>query len=123
MLQDEQNVLVYEAIRVDLSTHRVLVQGRPVHLTDLQFRLLCYLILHAGQALSRQEILSNVWGLPPNAKTRTLDMHICTLRKELGLTDSLETVFRIGYRLRLPCQKEESQQRQQTKEKSIKKKI
>lgn len=102
MLQDEQKVLVYGTICVDLSTHKVAAQGQPVHLSNMQYRLLCYLIQHAGQILLRQEILSNVWNSPPNIKTRTLDMHICALRKKLGLNDRLETVFQIGYRLRLP---------------------
>ncbi len=109
MSQGNQTVLMYGSIRVELSTHRVLVQSSPVRLAKMEYRLLCYMIQHTGQALSRQEILYNVWHSPPNVKTRTLDMHISTLRKKLGLCDSLETVFQIGYRLRLPSKKEESQ--------------
>lgn len=108
MLQDEQTVLVYGKLCVDLPTQSVTVQGRPVHLAKMEYCLLCYLLQHAGQVLSRQEILANVWGSPPNVKTRTLDMHIHALRKKLGLNDSLETVFQIRYRLRLPSQKEKS---------------
>ena len=102
MPQDEQTVLVYGNLRVDLPTQSVTVQIRPVHLAKMEYRLLCYFIQHKGQVLSRQEILANVWGSPPNVKTRTLDMHIHALRKKLGLTNNLETVFRIGYRLSLP---------------------
>ncbi len=95
MPQIDQNTLIYGSIRVELSAHRVLVQGKPVHLAKMEYRLLCYLIQHEGQVLSRQEILSNVWDSPPNVKTRTLDMHI-------GLADRLKTVFRVGYRLSSP---------------------
>ena len=100
MLQDEQTVLVYGKLCVDLPTRSVTVQGRPVHLAKMEYCLLCYLLQHAGQVLSRQEILANVWASPPNVRTRTLDMHIHALRKKLGLNEDLETVFRIGYKLR-----------------------
>ena len=76
----EQDALIYGPIRVELLTHKVLAQGKFVHLAKMEYRLLCYLILHEGQVLSRQEILTNIWNLPPNVKTRTLDMHIHTLR-------------------------------------------
>ena len=89
----EQDALIYGPIRVELLTHKVLAQGKFVHLAKMEYRLLCYLILHEGQVLSRQEILTNIWNLPPNVKTRTLDMHIHTLRKKLGLAD----VFSVGF--------------------------
>lgn len=69
----EQDALIYGPIRVELLTHKVLAQGKFVHLAKMEYRLLCYLILHEGQVLSRQEILTNIWNLPPNVKTRTLD--------------------------------------------------
>ncbi len=102
MPQDEQNVLVYGPIYVGLATHKVLAHGKPVHLTKMEYHLLCYLIRSAGRVVSRQEILANVWDSPPNVKTRTLDMHIHALRKKLSLDDSLKTVFQVGYRLALP---------------------
>ena len=109
MPQAKQNVLIYGPIYVGLATHKVLAHGKTVHLTKMEYRLLCYLIQRAGQVASRQEILANVWNSQPNLTTRTLDMHIHALRKKLGLAASLETVFQIGYRLRLSSQKEESQ--------------
>ena len=108
MPQDEQTVLVYGNLYVDWSTQSVTAQGQPVQLAKMEYRLLCYLIQHEGQVLSRQEILSNIWNLPPNIKTRTLDMHIHALRKKLGLTDYLVTVLQVGYRLRSIGKKEES---------------
>lgn len=57
----EQDALIYGPIRVELLTHKVLAQGKFVRLAKMEYRLLCYLILHEGQVLSRQEILTNVW--------------------------------------------------------------
>lgn len=56
----EQDALIYGPIRVELLTHKVLAQGKFVRLAKMEYRLLCYLILHEGQVLSRQEILTNV---------------------------------------------------------------
>lgn len=50
----EQDALIYGPIRVELLTHKVLAQGKFVHLAKMEYRLLCYLILHEGQVLSRQ---------------------------------------------------------------------
>lgn len=72
----EQDALIYGPIRVELLTHKVLAQGKFVRLAKMEYRLLCYLILHEGQVLSRQEILTNIWNLPPNVKTRTLVAHL-----------------------------------------------
>ena len=83
--QVEQDALIYGPIRVELSTHKVLAQGKFVRLAKMEYRLLCYLILHEGQVLSRQEILTNIWNLPPNVKTRTLDMHISHFAEETRL--------------------------------------
>lgn len=54
----EQDALIYGPIRVELLTHKVLAQGKFVRLAKMEYRLLCYLILHEGQVLSRQEILT-----------------------------------------------------------------
>lgn len=50
-----------------------------------------------------------VWGAPPGLKTRTLDIHICQLRKKLKLGSSLQTVFKVGYKLRLPTNRNEGE--------------
>lgn len=61
----EQDALIYGPIRVELLTHKVLAQGKFVRLAKMEYRLLCYLILHEGQVLSRQEILTKALpGIP-----------------------------------------------------------
>lgn len=95
----DSDVLTYGAIRIIPATHTVLLRTSPVHLAKMEYRLLCYLFQHQGETLSRESILSMVWGVPPNLKTRTLDTHICALRKKLLLGKKLETIPGIGYRL------------------------
>lgn len=95
----DSDILTYGAIRIIPATHTVFLRTRPVHLAKMEYRLLCYLFQHQGEALSRENILSAVWGVPPNLKTRTLDTHICALRKKLSLGTNLVTVIGVGYRL------------------------
>lgn len=106
---DESAFIVYGAIKVTLATHMVFLHGKPVHLAKMEYRLLCYLLQYQGRVLSRQQILSEVWNFPSDLKTRTVDIHICNLRKKLGL-DDLKTVVGIGYKLQSPSEKEEVQQ-------------
>ena len=106
---DESAFIVYGAIKVALATHMVFLHGKPVHLAKMEYRLLCYLLHYQGRVLSRQQILSEVWNFPSDLKTRTVDIHICNLRKKLGL-DDLKTVVGIGYKLQSPSEKEEVQQ-------------
>lgn len=106
---DESAFIVYGAIKVTLATHMVFLHGEPVHLAKMEYRLLCYLLQYQGRVLSRQQILSEVWNFPSDLKTRTVDIHICNLRKKLGL-DDLKTVVGIGYKLQPPSEKEEVQQ-------------
>ena len=106
---DESAFIVYGAIKVTLATHMVFLHGKPVHLAKMEYCLLCYLLQYQGRVLSRQQILSEVWNFPSDLKTRTVDIHICNLRKKLGL-DDLKTVVGIGYKLQSPSEKEEVQQ-------------
>src|SRR5690606_21501609 len=68
-------------LTVDLGTGEVKRAGEPVSLTDLEFRLLKYLILHRGRTATREQILRDVWGLPSEVETRTIDRHVNALRK------------------------------------------
>lgn len=88
---------------VDLETKSVTRNGEKVDLTDLEFRLLKYLIQHRGRTATREQILRDVWGLPSDIETRTIDRHVNALRKVMD-GDSEETwairsVYGIGYKL------------------------
>ena len=90
---------VYEEknLRIDFDGRSVIVRGKPVTLTMTEFDLLALLVRNAGAALSRDKILSAVWGWDFIGETRTVDVHIQHLRAKLG-NDTIETIYKYGYR-------------------------
>lgn len=78
-----QGVYKFGAIRVDLRGTEVSRDGETVSLTAREFQLLRYLIEHQGATLSRPDILRKVWGYDTNTFTRTVDVHIASLRQKL----------------------------------------
>jgi two-component system phosphate regulon response regulator PhoB len=90
-------------LELDMLEHRCLVDGKLVPLTLLEFRLLQYLLMHAGRVQSREKLLEEVWRLQGSLETRTIDTHINRLRQKLAeARDYLETVRGIGYRISVP---------------------
>ena len=88
------------AITVDCRRHIVMNEGKEITLTLKEFDLLCYLILNKGIVLSREQIMQSVWGTPFEMESRTIDMHIMSLRQKLGETGNLiKTVRGLGYRM------------------------
>jgi two-component system alkaline phosphatase synthesis response regulator PhoP len=80
--------------------HQVLVGGNNVQLTYKEFALLQYMLVNSGLALSREQMLAAVWGYDYEGETRTVDMHIKTLRQKIGSAGSMiETVRGIGYKI------------------------
>ena len=80
--------------------HRVLADGQEVVLTYKEFELLEYLLENRGIVLTRDKILDRVWGIAAEVETRTLDVHIRSLRHKLGASgDMIETVRGVGYRI------------------------
>jgi DNA-binding response OmpR family regulator len=96
---DEPNVLSVGAIRLDLRTRRATVDEREVELTAREFGLLEMLLRHPGQVLSREQLLSQVWGYAFDPGTNVVKVYVSSLRKKLG-GDVIETVRGVGYRLR-----------------------
>ena len=88
----EQVVSVSEKERV------VMQKGRLIELTPKEYELLCYLLKHPREALSRQVLLEEVWGYDFMGDTRTVDIHIQRLRKKMSLDGHLLTVFGVGYK-------------------------
>lgn len=84
---------------VDTVGRTVLQNGRPVELTPREFALLEQLLRNRGAALYRDVLYERVWG-GDIADSRTLDLHIQRLRKKLQWQDKIETVYRVGYRLK-----------------------
>ncbi len=86
-------------LRVNFATHEVMLEGTPVNLTPIQFKLLKTLIQAEGKALSRQQLLERVWGEDYYGDPRTVDVHITRLRDKLGDAGKfIITVKGVGYR-------------------------
>ena len=95
-----EDVLTHGPIVLDRLRHRVTAEGAEVVLTHMEFELLAFLMAHPGQALTREVLLDDVWGMAYAGDTRTVDVHIRTLRQKLGSSGSLiATVRGVGYRL------------------------
>jgi len=89
------------SISIDAARHQVRVNGKRVHLTSLEFKLLRTLIQRRGRVQDRDKLLNDVWGYESVIDTRTVDTHVRRLREKLGKAgDSIETVRGFGYRLR-----------------------
>ena len=83
------------------ARHQVLANGQPVTLTHKEFELLSLLIQSPGIVFTREQLLREVWGYTFDAESRTLDVHVRTLRQKLGECGScIETVRGSGYRIR-----------------------
>ena len=98
-------VLVFEDLIMDLSTHRVKRGGRKVHLGPTEFRLLRHLLQHPGRVFSREQLLDAVWGRNVYVELRTVDVHIRRLRKAINAgeqIDLIRTVRSAGYALDRP---------------------
>lgn len=94
--------LMWGDVTIDLESRRVEKAGEEVVLTVKEFDLLVTLIRHKNVALTRCYLYESVWGEEYLGETRTLDSHIQRLRKKLDWNDTIQTVFRIGYRLCAP---------------------
>jgi len=92
------------SILVDRAAHEVSVDGKPVQLTAKEFALLAYLCERRGKVLSRDHLLSRVWGNTYDGGPRTVDIHVRRLRAKLGDSLPLETLRGSGYKLRMPDQ-------------------
>jgi DNA-binding response OmpR family regulator len=93
-----QEVVTIEALEVDLRRREVRRAGEVVALTTREFDLLAFLANNIGLALSRQQLLSGVWGSDWYGDERTVDVHVAQLRKKLGPELPLATVWGVGYR-------------------------
>jgi DNA-binding response OmpR family regulator len=93
-------ILAYGPIALDTERHLVSCSGRDVTLTAKEFLLLEYLLQHRGRVLSRDVLLTDVWGYRYTGGTRTVDVHIRRLREKLPvLAEGLVTVKQFGYKL------------------------
>ena len=97
----DEPVLSTGKIKMDVLRHKVTVNGKEVVLTLKEFELLKKLILNLGVVLTREQLLEDLWGYNFAGETRTVDVHVRSLRQKLGKAgDRIETVRGVGYRIR-----------------------
>ena len=98
--QKTPQLLTAGALTLDPERHIVMANGARVELTLKEFELLRLLLLHPGVAFTREKLMERVWGTDYLGETRTVDMHVRTLRQKLGACgEMIETVRGVGYRL------------------------
>lgn len=95
--ETEKRIYRTAHVRLDESAHKVWADDVLLDLTALEFDLLLTLMLHHGQALTREQLLEHVWGTTYYGETRVVDVHIGHIRKKLG-DRFIETVWGVGYR-------------------------
>ncbi len=99
-LQDEAEELAAGGIVLHLKRHSVTANGQDVVLTLKEFELLHHLMRSAGMVLSRDQLMEQVWGFYYEGESRTIDVHINSLRQKLGdCGNAIKTVRGIGYKL------------------------
>jgi DNA-binding response OmpR family regulator len=96
----ESSRVTYGPIQIDAERHTVVSNGAEVALTAKEFLLLDYLLKHRGRVLSRDVLLTDVWGYTYTGGTRTVDVHVRRLREKLpALNQAIVTVKQFGYKL------------------------
>lgn len=95
----KNSVLKFQNLTIDEDQRQVYGPAGVIELTPKEFDLFVFLIRNRNIALYREEILEKVWHDDYEGTTRTVDMHIASLRKKLGLSKQIDSVYKIGYRL------------------------
>lgn len=91
--------LRYDDIRVDIERHTVTKAGAPVVLTPKEFDVLVFFMRNVDVAITREQLLSNIWEYNYTGESRTVDIHVQQVRRKLGLQGKLITIPKLGYRL------------------------
>lgn len=96
-----EDKIVLNGLTIDVKKHEVTVEGEPVSLTLKEFELLRRMMKNLGIVLTRDQLLEDIWGYDFDGETRTVDVHVRTLRQKLGKAGELiETVRGVGYKMR-----------------------
>lgn len=94
-----QNIITYDDLSVDIGKHEITRAGESVQLTPKEFDVIVYFLQHQDIAVSRERLLSTIWGFEFEGESRTVDIHVQQVRRKLGLKDKLITIPKLGYRL------------------------
>ena len=95
----DNDIFIYEDLKIDYKAHSVFIGEKEINLTPKEYELLVYFIKNNNIALSRETLLSKIWGYDYYGDYRTIDTHIKMLRNNLGkYRDLIKTVRRVGYK-------------------------
>ncbi len=98
--KETSDVLVFRDLKMDLSKHNVMVENEKITLTLKEYELLKKLMQNPGVVCSRDMLLDEIWGYDYYGESRTVDVHIRTLRSKLGKAETyIETIRGVGYKL------------------------
>ena len=98
--RDQENILASGDIEIDTQKHEVTAAGEVVNLTLKEYELLKRLMENQNVVMTRDRLLEDIWGYDFDGETRTVDVHVRTLRQKLGSCgDKIETVRGVGYRM------------------------
>ncbi len=99
-VRPEEETIIYKDLVLSKESHMVKAMGENITLTYKEFELLYHLLLNRGIVLSRDRLMNLVWGTDFEGETRTVDVHIRTLRQKLGKCgEYIETVRNVGYKI------------------------
>ena len=94
------NILAYKLLQLNHDSRRVTVDGEEIALTFKEYELLHILLVNKGVVLGRDKLMNEVWGTDFEGETRTVDVHVRTLRQKLGVAgEYIETVRNVGYKI------------------------
>ncbi|MBH1941950.1 response regulator transcription factor [Mobilitalea sibirica] len=98
--KENDDLYTIGTLTINPSTREVINGGREIELTFKEYELLIYLIENSARVVSRDELLNQIWGYEYDGESRTLDIHIRTLRQKLGRigTECIKTIRSVGYR-------------------------
>ena len=94
-----KSVLEYNNLKLDEESHKVYLNNKAVEMTLKEFNTLKLLLTKLGKVVTREELLDKVWGYDYIGETRTVDVHIRTIRAKLGDENYIETIRGVGYRI------------------------
>lgn len=98
--QKNEDYLHFAGIEIDMKKHEVKAAGKVVNLTLKEYELLKQLMSHPNIVMTRDALLEDIWGYDFDGETRTVDVHVRTLRQKLGeFGEKIETVRGVGYRI------------------------
>ncbi len=99
--ETKKDILAAGDIIVDIPKHKVTVKGKPIELTQMEFKLLVTLMERRSRVQTRERLLSDVWDMGTGVDTRTIDTHVKRLREKLGKSGGfIETIRGLGYKFK-----------------------